>query len=593
MNETQKPPMSGADLRRTILWVVFGTSLLFLWDKWQIYNGRPSLLLPGKPAVTATTTPAAAPAGVAATSDGSVPAGSPATAGAPAAAAAAAPVARKPVTLETDTLRLLVDPVGGVVVRADLLEQLKTPEWKHAGLMALVNGESPQAGSPVTLFENDAQHVYTAQSGVIRVEGAPNHTTPFTVVDGPKSTDGGATVTLKLAAEGGGLKVTKTFTLHRGRYDIDVAHQIENDGSTAVSPAVYLQLVRDGSSPDGESGSQSRTFTGPALYTDAKKFQKVSFSDLDKDKASYDKKASDGWIAMVQHYFVTAWVPANGEREYYVGKLDSGPAGTACATQSCYRIGMILAGAPVAPGATETVNAKLYAGPQDQGALEGLAPELDRVVDYGWLQPVAKPLFWLLQILHKAVANWGWAIILLTVIVKLAFFPLSAASYKSMAKMKEVGPRLQKIREQYADDKQKQQLAMMELYKTEKINPVGGCLPILVQMPVFIALYWVLLGSVEMRNAPWILWVKDLAAPDSWFILPALMMASMWVQYKLNPTPPDPVQAKVMAIMPIVFGAMMFFFPAGLVLYWTVNNLLSIGQQWAITKKFAQAKPVG
>jgi YidC/Oxa1 family membrane protein insertase len=247
----------------------------------------------------------------------------------------------------------------------------------------------------------------------------------------------------------------------------------------------------------------------------------------------------------------------------------------------------------IAPQASAASSAQLYVGPQDQHALANLAPGLDLVVDYGWLTFLAKPIFWLLEFLHGIVGNWGWAIVLLTVIIKAAFYPLSAASYKSMARMKEVTPRMMKLREQYGDDKAKLNVAMMELYKTEKINPLGGCLPILVQIPVFISLYWVLLSSVEMRNAPWILWIRDLATPDAWFILPMLMMATMWVQYKLNPTPPDPVQAKVMMFMPLIFGVMFFFFPAGLVLYWLTNNILSIAQQWYVTKQIEKAKKPG
>jgi YidC/Oxa1 family membrane protein insertase len=240
-----------------------------------------------------------------------------------------------------------------------------------------------------------------------------------------------------------------------------------------------------------------------------------------------------------------------------------------------------------------TSTAQLYVGPQDQDALEKVAPGLDLVVDYGWLTFLAKPIFWLLKFLHGIVGNWGWAIVLLTVLIKAAFYPLSAASYKSMARMKEVTPRMMKLREQYGDDKQKLNTAMMELYKTEKINPLGGCLPILVQIPVFISLYWVLLASVEMRNAPWILWVQDLATPDPWLILPAIYMALMWIQYKLNPTPPDPVQAKVMMFMPLIFGVMFFFFPAGLVLYWVVNQVLSLAQQWYVMKQIENAKKPG
>jgi YidC/Oxa1 family membrane protein insertase len=286
---------------------------------------------------------------------------------------------------------------------------------------------------------------------------------------------------------------------------------------------------------------------------------------------------------MIQHYFVTAWVPAKGERQFYARAVD----------KNLYSIGTLLPLGAIAPGASASGQATLYIGPQDQNVLAKIAPGLDLVVDYGWLTFLAKPIYWLLEFLHRIVGNWGWAIVLLTVLIKAAFYPLSAASYKSMAKMKEVTPRLTKLREQYGADKQKLNTAMMELYRSEKINPLGGCLPILVQIPVFISLYWVLLASVEMRNAPWTLWVKDLATPDAWFILPALMMATMWIQYKLNPTPPDPVQAKVMMFMPLIFGVMFFFFPAGLVLYWLTNNILSIAQQWYVTKQIEKAKKPG
>jgi YidC/Oxa1 family membrane protein insertase len=287
---------------------------------------------------------------------------------------------------------------------------------------------------------------------------------------------------------------------------------------------------------------------------------------------------------MIQHYFVTAFVPQEGaQREYYARMVD----------KNLYSIGMLQPLPALAPQASTTATSQLYVGPQDQNALAKLAPGLDLVVDYGWLTFLAKPIYWLLEFLHRLVGNWGWAIVLLTVLIKAAFYPLSAASYKSMARMKEVTPRMMKLREQYGDDKAKLNAAMMELYKNEKINPLGGCLPILVQIPVFISLYWVLLASVEMRNAPWMLWVQDLATPDPWFILPVLMMATMWIQYKLNPTPPDPVQAKVMMFMPLIFGVMFFFFPAGLVLYWLTNNVLSIAQQWYVTKQIEKAKKPG
>jgi YidC/Oxa1 family membrane protein insertase len=287
---------------------------------------------------------------------------------------------------------------------------------------------------------------------------------------------------------------------------------------------------------------------------------------------------------MIQHYFVTAWVPPQGQPREYRTSAD-GP--------NLYSISTVMPLGQIAPGASVTNTASLWIGPQDQKSLAALAPGLDLVVDYGWLTMIAKPLYWLLSFLHGLVGNWGWAIVLLTVIVKVAFYPLSAASYKSMAKMKDLAPRVVKLREQYGNDRNKLNAAMMEIYKNEKINPLGGCLPILVQIPVFIALYWVLLASVEIRNQPWILWVKDLATPDPWFILPAIMVATMVLQMRLSPPPPDPLQAKVMKFMPYIFGAMMFLFPAGLVLYWTVNNLLSIAQQWYVTKQIEKAKPVG
>jgi YidC/Oxa1 family membrane protein insertase len=323
------------------------------------------------------------------------------------------------------------------------------------------------------------------------------------------------------------------------------------------------------------------TFTGPAVYTDQDKFVKVSFEDVDKGKAPYPKTADNGWIAMVQHYFVSALLPPDKtEREYYTRRLG----------EQYYSAGVILPVAAIAPGGTGKVGVRLYAGPEEQEKLTAVAPGLDLVVDYGWLTVIAAPLFWVLQLLYKWLGNWGLAIIALTVLIKLIFFPLSAASYKSMARMKQVTPRLMKLREQYGDDRAKMNQAMMELYKQEKINPLGGCLPIAVQIPVFIALYWVLLASVELRQAPFFGWITDLSATDPYYILPALMMGSMVLQTRMSPTPPDPVQAKVMQIMPIAFGVMFFFFPAGLVLYWLVNNILSIAQQWQITRMIEGGK---
>jgi YidC/Oxa1 family membrane protein insertase len=342
----------------------------------------------------------------------------------------------------------------------------------------------------------------------------------------------------------------------------------------AIQPYAYFQLVRDDKPLPGDS-AMLPTYTGVALYTDKDKFQKLSFSDIEKGKAQYSRNSEDGWIAILQHYFFSAWLPRSGvAREFYARRLEDG----------LYSAGVIVPAGAIAPGATGAVTVPLYAGPEEQEKLAKIAPGLDLTIDYGWLTVIAVPLFWVLAWLNQWVGNWGVAIILLTVIIKLLFYPLSAASYRSMAKMRVLAPKLQKLKDQFGQDRQRLQQAMMELYKSEKINPLGGCMPIIVQIPVFIALYWVLLASVELRHAPFMLWIDDLAAPDPWFILPVLMAVTMWVQTLLNPEPPDPVQARVMKIMPIVFSVFFFFFPAGLVLYWLVNNVLSIAQQWRITR---------
>jgi YidC/Oxa1 family membrane protein insertase len=586
----------GMDFQRTVLWVIFAMSLLFLWDNWQRYHGRPSLL-GGPPAPTASkdgqapAAPAAPAVPVAAPTappDASVPQ-PPAAAAAPTPEAAAAPPAvaaadGKRVRIETDRLRADIDLTGAVLTRAELLQQRVAPDWTAAGFLSLITGKKQDLEANVVLLDVSPNRVYVAQSGLIGGADLPTHRTPFVRLDGPTQlAPGQDQLEVRFAAEAGGVRLVKTYVFRRDQYAIDVRHEVQNLGAAPVQPSVYLQLMRDGNKPEGESGMYY-TFTGPAVYSEAGKFQKIDFSDIEKKKQSHVTSADNGWISMIQHYFVAAWVPPAGlARENYSRAVD----------KNLYAVGAIAPLPSIAPGASGNLQATLYVGPQDQQALERIAPGLELVVDYGWLTFIAKPLFWLLQFLHGLVGNWGWAIVLLTVLIKAAFYPLSAASYKSMAKMKEVTPRLMALREKYGDDKQKLNVAMMELYKTERINPLGGCLPILVQIPVFIALYWVLLASVEMRNQPWLLWVKDLATPDPWFILPLLMMATMWIQYKLNPTPPDPVQAKVMAAMPFIFGIMFFMFPAGLVLYWLVNNILSIAQQWYVTKQIAAAKPVG
>jgi len=338
---------------------------------------------------------------------------------------------------------------------------------------------------------------------------------------------------------------------------------------------MYLQLVRDGNKLTGESAFYS-TFTGPAVYTENKKFQKIEFSDIEKNKAEIDKQADNGYVAMVQHYFASAWLLAKGvPRELFVRKVDN----------NLYSVGMITPLGDIAPQTSKTIEAKLFAGPQEEKILEALAPGLELVKDYGWLTILAKPLYWLLDQLHKILHNWGWSIVALVVVLKIAFYWLNAKAYASMAKMKAINPRIMEMRERLKNNPQQMQQEMMKIYREEKVNPMGGCLPIMIQIPFFIALYWVLLSSVEMRNAPWIGWIKDLSAMDPYYILPLLMTLTTLLQTALNPAPPDPMQAKMMWIMPLMFSVMFFFFPAGLVLYWLTNNILSIAQQWLINTR--------
>ncbi|WP_103035456.1 membrane protein insertase YidC [Castellaniella caeni] len=571
------------DIRRTILWMIFSFSLLLLWNNWQVYQGQPSLFSLTPPAATEKAAPSTAAA-----ADHAAPANVPAVGqaqGASQAPAAAAPAQGEMVHVKTGVYDLTFDTLGAQLVRAELLDYKNQdattgilPWFKR--LMG--KQPPPDAGSAMYLLNDQPGDMYVAQTGLVGApagSGYPTHLTPFTVV-GAGPVVKGDTTEIAFEATAGDVRVVKTFVLSHDGYDIQVRNDITNLGDQAINPSVYLQLTRDGHEPVNTTGFYS-TFTGAAVYSQEDKFQKVKFDEITKNKASYIQQADNGWVGMVQHYFASAWVPKQGVvRTNQALALPDG----------LFAIRTIEPVGSIAPGASKSVDAQLWVGPQDQRAMSKVAPGLDLVVDYGWVTIIAKPMFKFMIWLHGLVGNWGWTIVLLTLLIKLVFYPLSAASYRSMAKMKLVTPRMQHLKEKFGDDKAKLNAAMMEMYRTEKINPLGGCLPMVVQIPVFIALYWVLLGSVEMRGAPWIFWIHDLSVSDPWFILPAFMMLTMFLQIKLNPTPPDPTQAKIMMIMPLVFGGMMFLFPAGLVLYWCVNNTVSIVQQRVIMHRLDQEK---
>jgi len=561
------------DIRRTILWVILGFSLVMLWDQWQVYNGRKATFFPGStPAVVqpqgptgAASVPTGVPSGVPSAS--SSVAGADQIAGvAPALAApAAAPgAAGELVAVETDVFKLTFSTEGGSLVKAEMR--------KHADMA--------DKSRNFVLFDDSKDRVYLAQSGLIAgVPGAtlPTHKSVMTLAPGERTlAEGSQTLELRFESpDVGGVQLIKTYTLTRGSYVVAVKHEVVNVGTTPVAPQLYLQLVRDGNKPPGES-SFYFTFTGPAVYTEAKKYQKVKFEDIEKGKVDIEKTAENGYVAMVQHYFASAWLLGDGiKRDLFMRKVDT----------NLYSVGMIAPLEAIAPGARKTIATTLYAGPQEEKILEALAPGLELVKDYGWLTILAKPLYWLLDKLHSFLNNWGWSIVALVVLLKAAFYWLNAKAYASMAKMKAVNPRIMEMRERLKDNPQQMQQEMMRIYREEKVNPMGGCFPIMIQIPVFIALYWVLLASVEMRNAPWIGWIHDLSSPDPFYILPIIMTLTTVLQTSLNPAPPDPLQAKMMWFMPLAFSIMFFFFPAGLVMYWITNNVLSIAQQWVINTR--------
>ncbi|HSI38754.1 MAG TPA: membrane protein insertase YidC [Methylotenera sp.] len=533
------------DTRRLILFVIFSMSILMLWDAWQRQHA------PAEPVPQAST---------AASTDHSVPSQN---VDAASATKTELPVdgdyklpAGQRIAVITDLYKADIETTGGDLRRLELLKHRAADSDKSNFVLL------DDAAKPMT---------YVAQSGLIGAD-LPTHKAVFTSgATSYQMAEGQDTLEVRLSWASNGVTVDKIYTFHRSHYVIDVTYEVKNGSAAAITPAVYYQIVHDGESNQGSK--LMPTFTGGAYYSEATKFKKLKFTNMEKEPLKLS--SNDGWVGLLQHYFVSAWIPKDGlARDFYTKKL----------TENIFLIGTKSPLATIAPGASLTVPARLFSGPQAQKELKAAAPGLEYTVDYGWLTVVASPLFWLLSKIHGFVGNWGVAIILLTILIKAAFFKLSATSYRSMAQMRELAPRLQAMKEKFGDDRQKMQMAMMELYKKEKINPMGGCLPILIQIPVFIALYWVLLGSVELRHAPFFGWIKDLSAIDPYYILPILMGATMIIQTRLNPKPTDPIQAKVMTWMPVIFSVFFFFFPAGLVLYWLVNNILSITQQWYINK---------
>jgi YidC/Oxa1 family membrane protein insertase len=544
---------------RLILVLALAFVLMLIWQAWEAdYGPRPAA-----PATQATGEPAATPApteGATPAVARTAPSGVPDVSATPAAPAAAPAETSPRVTVRTDVLTLEIDTRGGTIVSA------------------LLNRYAAESGSAdrFHLLQPAGPHFFVAQSGLFaNPDGiAPTHEMQFAASASEYVlADGLDTLTVDLTwKHETGVEVVKRYVLRRGSYDIELSHHVHNRSAAPWTGRDYRQLLR--AEPPSTAKSQFMyTYTGGAAYSADEKFRKYTFAELGDGKLNRD--ATDGWVAMIQHYFLGASIPPRGSTEHYYGKRLG---------EHRYAIGHYSPAVTVAPGQSHEFEGSLFVGPKLQDQMNAAAPGLDLTRDYGWLAIIAQPMFLILSWIHTLVGNWGWTIIIFTILIKLVFYKLSETSYRSMANLRKLTPRIQALRDRYGDDKQRLNQAMMEIYQKEKINPLGGCLPILVQIPFFIALYWVLLESVELRQAPWILWIHDLSEKDPYFVLPLLMGVTMVVQQKLSPPPPDPMQAKIMMILPIVFTVFFAFFPAGLVLYWFVNNLLSIGQQWMITR---------
>ncbi|WP_058553914.1 membrane protein insertase YidC [Thiohalocapsa sp. ML1] len=556
------------DNLRLILLLSLGVVLFLIYQAWMEDYGR----IPQAPVTTASEQPLSAPTG----DDSEQPALPSDAPNAPPAMPVAATgqsgdtgdtgKAAEIITVETDVVKAEISTRGGTLQALWLK--------KYAEIAG-------QPDKPLQLLKPNDPNMCIVQSGLLGAadSGLPTHNalfsadrTAYTLADG----DDAVQVTLVWTGEDG-LVVTKRYRFERGSYLIHTEQRVDNGSDSVVALRNYDQLQRT----DLIDPNKSRfvnTYTGAVYYGPETKYKRESFDAMAKEPL--DLAVTGGWIAMIQHYFMAAWIPEADQEQTFYTKVVGGDR---------YIIGQYSPSVTVAPGGSQSFETRLFVGPKLQDRLDTIAPGLELAVDYGWLTVLAKPIFWLMEAIYGLVGNWGWAIIILTILIKLAFYKLSEASYKSMAHMRQVAPRLKALKDRYGDDKERLNQAMMELYKKEKINPLGGCLPILVQIPVFIALYWVLLESVELRHAPFMLWIDNLTAPDPWFVLPVIMGVSMFVQQKLNPPPPDPMQEKIFMALPFVFTVFFAFFPAGLVLYWTVNQLLSIAQQWYITRQIEKA----
>ena len=553
------------DFQRLILLVIFSMSGVFLFQAWQKENAPPKPVAPiVAPAEKKGDVPTAAAPGA-----GSVPGATTAAPVAGAVPGATAPVvgAGEVFTVKTDLFEAKINTLGGVIEEVALKD----------------HRDGADKSKPYYVLMKTKDRTHVAQSGLIGA-GLPNHNTAYSRVS--TNTDMGAAASLEVrlsAPNTGGGKTDLVYTFKRDSYIVDVAYDITNGSDAAISPTAYFHLHRDTKVTGSENGMVG-IFHGPVVYNDTDKYKKVDFKDIEKGKKNlYTANIDSGWVGMVEHYFVNAWLPKAGmKREVYTTKEEG----------DIYRAGLKTAVGDIAPGTTAKIDVPLYVGPQEQDRLKAAAPGLEIVVDYGIFSFIAAPMFMLLKWFHGLVGNWGWAIILLTVLIKGVFYPLNAAAGRSMGKMKLVGPKLKELQTRYADDKAKLNTEMMALYKKEKINPLGGCLPVVVQIPVFISLYWVLIAAVELRHAPWALWIHDLSGPDPFYVLPVLYGITAFLQSKLQPPAPgmDPMQQKVLQYMPVAFAAMFFFFPAGLVLYWTVSNILQIAQQWNINRVLEKEK---